>query len=217
MRSGSSCSLAYLGLRATTAVDQQRFTARQSIAALRERVVLRRVAVAQGFYGGGLIAAVPLFALVHVDRLDMSLSDVGIIGILTAVATMVAFLAWGAVTDRFGPMVALRIGGTIGSAAVVAYALAPSVPVLWVAAVGLGIASASIDVGHRGHRQWPDDARHARSRDGRLERHHRRARHRGRVPDERARAGGHRRCHGRPAAVRRRRRSSACCSSCART
>jgi MFS family permease len=144
---GVACSFAYLGLRARTAVEPQRFTARQSIAALRDRVVLRRVAVAQGFYGGGMIAAVPLFALVHVDRLDLTLSDVGVIGILTAVATMVAFLAWGAISDRFGPMIALRIGGAIGVAAIVGYALAPGVAVLWIAAVAMGIASASIDVG----------------------------------------------------------------------
>ena len=43
-----------------------------------------RIALAQGFYGGGLIAAAPLYAIVNVDRLDLSLSDVGIIGILTA-------------------------------------------------------------------------------------------------------------------------------------
>jgi MFS family permease len=144
---GVACASAYLGLRARTAVEQQRFTARQSIAALRERPVLARVAVAQGFYGGGIIAAIPLFALVHVDRLDLTLSDVGVIGVLTAVATMVAFLVWGAVSDRFGPMVAMRIGGAIGASAIVAYALAPDVAVLWVAAVAMGIGSASIDVG----------------------------------------------------------------------
>jgi MFS family permease len=144
---GVMCAVAYLGLRARTAVEQQRFTARQSIAALRERPVLARVALAQGFYGGGIIAAIPLFALVHVDRLDLNLSDVGVIGVLTAVATMVAFLVWGAVSDRFGPMVAMRLGGAIGASAIVAYALAPDVTVLWVAAVAMGIGSASIDVG----------------------------------------------------------------------
>jgi MFS family permease len=144
---GVMCAVAYLGLRARTAVEQQRFSARQSIAALRERPVLARVALAQGFYGGGIIAAIPLFALVHVDRLDLNLSDVGVIGVLTAVATMVAFLVWGAVSDRFGPMVAMRLGGAIGASAIVAYALAPDVTVLWVAAVAMGIGSASIDVG----------------------------------------------------------------------
>ena len=70
------------GLRAQAAGDLPRFSARESIRALRERPVLGRVALAQGFYGGGLIAALPLYALVYVDRLDLSLSDVGIIGIL---------------------------------------------------------------------------------------------------------------------------------------
>jgi MFS family permease len=41
----------------------------------------------------------------------------------------------------------MRIGGAIGASALVAYALAPDVAVLWVAAVALGTAGASIDVG----------------------------------------------------------------------
>ena len=82
--------------------SRARFSARESIRALRERPALSRIAVAQGFYGGGLIAASPLYALVHVDRLNLSLADVGVIGILTAVATTVAFPLWGLVADRFG-------------------------------------------------------------------------------------------------------------------
>ena len=109
--------------------------------------MLGRVALAQGFYGGGLIAAVPLFAIVYVDRLDLSLAAVGIIGILTAAATTVSFLAWGVVADRYGAMVAMRIGSAMGLAALVAYAVAPDVTLLWAAAVGLGAGGASIDVG----------------------------------------------------------------------
>ena len=51
-----------------------RFSARDSIRALRDRPVLSQIAVAQGFYGGGLIAAAPLYAIVNVDRLNLSLS-----------------------------------------------------------------------------------------------------------------------------------------------
>jgi MFS family permease len=105
------------------------------------------MALAQGFYGGGFIAAAPLFALVYVDRLDLSLADVGVIGILTAASTTVAFPLWGAVADRFGPLAVLRFGGSIGLCALVAYALAPHVVVLWFAALAAGTASASIDVG----------------------------------------------------------------------
>ncbi len=144
---GVACAVAYMGLRAQAAGDLPRFSARDSIRALRERPVLGRVALAQGFYGGGLIAALPLYALVYVDRLDLSLSDVGIIGILTAAATTVSFLAWGMVADRFGAMVAMRIGTAMGLAALLAVAIAPNVSLLWLGAVAAGAASASIDVG----------------------------------------------------------------------
>ncbi len=144
---GMACAIAYAGLQAHAAGDLPRFSARDSIRALRERPVLGRVALAQGFYGGGLIAAIPLYALVYVDRLDLSLADVGIIGILTAAATTVSFMIWGVVADRHGAMVAMRIGSAMGLAALVAYAVAPNVALLWVAAVAAGAGSASIDIG----------------------------------------------------------------------
>jgi DHA1 family inner membrane transport protein len=144
---GVACALGYMGFRASTADRPMVFSARESVQALRERPYLGRIALAQGFYGGGLIAAAPLFALVHVDRLDLTLSDVGVIGILAAVATTIAFPIWGLVADRFGPLMSLKTGSAIGLLAVVGYALAPNVLVLWLAALAAGTASASIDVG----------------------------------------------------------------------
>ena len=144
---GLTCSVAYVGLRSPDTERPPSFSPRDSFRALRTSPILSRVALAQGFYGGGLIAAAPLYAIVNVDRLDLTLSDVGIIGILTAAATTFSFLLWGAVSDRFGPMIAMRLGSALGLAALVAYALAPDVAVLWVAAVAAGAGSASIDVG----------------------------------------------------------------------
>jgi MFS family permease len=144
---GLLCAFAYAGLRAPNAGTPATYSARDSIRALRDRPVLARVALAQGFYGGGLIAAMPLYAIVNVDRLDLSLSDVGIIGILTAGATTLSFLVWGALADRYGPLVAMRLGTTLGLLALVAYALAPEVAVLWIAALGAGAGGASIEVG----------------------------------------------------------------------
>jgi MFS family permease len=144
---GLLCALAYTRLRARSDDGAARFSARESIRALRQRPVLARMALAQGFYGGGFIAAAPLYALVYVDRLDLSLADVGVIGILTAVSTTVAFPVWGAVADRHGPLTVLKVGGSIGLSALVMYAVAPHVAVLWVAALAAGMASASIDVG----------------------------------------------------------------------
>ena len=144
---GLVCAFAYAGLRAPSAERPAMFSARESLRALRDRPVLSRIAVAQGFYGGGLIAAAPLYAIVNVDRLDLSLADVGIIGIITAGATTLCFLLWGAVADRRGPLVAMRIGSALGLVGLIAYALAPQVSVLWVAAIAAGAGSASIDVG----------------------------------------------------------------------
>jgi MFS family permease len=144
---GAACAVAYLGLRAPAAAAPPRFSARDSVLALRSSPVLSRVTLAQGFYGGGLVAAIPLYALVYVDRLDLSLGDVGVIGVLAAVATTVSFMVWGSVADRRGPMSALRLGSVFGFGSLVAYAFAPDVSVLWVAAVAGGAAGAAIDVG----------------------------------------------------------------------
>jgi AAHS family benzoate transporter-like MFS transporter len=144
---GLTCALAYAGLRAPNAERPPTFSAGDSIQALRDRPVLSRIAVAQGFYGGGLIAAAPLFALVFVDRLELSLAQVGVLGILGAGATTIAFPLWGMVADRFGPLVGLRIGASLGVAGLVGYALAPDVAILWLAVVLAGVAGPATDVG----------------------------------------------------------------------
>ena len=101
------------------------YSARESIAAMRQRPTLGRVALAQGFFGGGFIAAGPLFALVNVDRLNLSLSDVGIIGVLSAVATTISFLVWGAVSDHVDVLAPMRFGSIIGLVGLFLYAVAP--------------------------------------------------------------------------------------------
>jgi MFS family permease len=144
---GAVCAIGYAGLQAPTAERPRGFSARDSIRALRERSVLSRLAFAQGFYGGGLIAAAPLYAIVNVDRLDLSMADVGILAILSAASNTLAFLVWGVVADRRGPILAMRIGALLGLVSLIAYALAPDVRVLYAASVAAGIAGASIDVG----------------------------------------------------------------------
>jgi MFS family permease len=144
---GIVCALGYVGFRASAAAEPPVFSARESIEALRARPLLARIALAQGFYGGGMIAAAPLFALVYVDRLNLSLSDVGLIGIIAAIANTAAFPVWGLVADRFGALASLRLGSAVGLLSLVGYAFAPSAFVLWGAALAAGTASGSIDVG----------------------------------------------------------------------
>src|SRR5262249_13880513 len=65
----------------------------------------------------------------------------------TAASTTACFLAWGIVADRFGGVIAIRIGSSLGLLSVIAVAVAPSVALVWLAAIAGGAASASIDVG----------------------------------------------------------------------
>ena len=147
---GAVCALAYVGFRASAAAAPVDYSARESIRAMRERPTLGRVALAQGFYGGGFIAAGPLFALVNVDRLNLSLFDVGIIGVLSAVATTVSFLIWGAVSDRVDVLAPMRFGSVIGLVGLFLYAVAPNVVVLWLASIAIGTSGPSIEIGVAG-------------------------------------------------------------------
>ena len=144
---GVACAVIFLGRGAPAAAAPLAYSARESIRAMRTRPRIGRVALAQGFYGGGLIAAGPLFALVNVDRLDLSLSDVGIIGVLSAVATTLSFFGWGVVADRLGPLKPMQVGSAIGLAGLLAYAVAPSVGLVWLASIAFGVSGASIEVG----------------------------------------------------------------------
>jgi DHA1 family inner membrane transport protein len=146
----AGCALAYVAFRATPSAATLAYGARESIRALRARPTLQHVALAQGFFGGGFIAAGPLYALVYVDRLDLSLSDVGLIGVFGLAATTVSFLAWGTVADRFDPLAAMRFGSLIGLAGLIGYAFAPGLAVLLLAALAMGVAGSSIEVGVAG-------------------------------------------------------------------
>ncbi|MEX1168946.1 MAG: MFS transporter [Chloroflexota bacterium] len=147
---GAACALAYVGFRASASAAPLAYSARESIRAMRARPMLQRVALAQGFFGGGFIAAGPLFALVYVDRLDLSLSDVGVIGVIGAAATTGSFLVWGTVADRFDALAAMRWGSIIGFAGLLTYAVAPTYAVLLPAALAIGVSSSSIEIGVSG-------------------------------------------------------------------
>jgi MFS family permease len=142
---GLICAVAYAGLRTTEQPRVVRFGASESVRALLAVPVLRRVALAHAFYGAGLIAAVPLFALVHVDRLGLSLADVGLIGIFGAVSTTLAYPVWGAATDRIGSLTVLRVGTAMGLVAVAIYAVAPGIAPLLLASAAVGAAGAATD------------------------------------------------------------------------
>jgi MFS family permease len=144
---GVLCAVAYVGFRATAHTAPAAFSARESLGALWEQVQLRRLVVGQLFYGGGVIAATPLFALVYVDRLHLSVVDVGVVGVLTAVANTVAYPVWGLFADRRPASQTLALGSAVGAVSVLAYAVAANVAWLWLGSIAAGVASGAIDLG----------------------------------------------------------------------
>lgn len=147
---GAGCALAALGLRSAAPLPIRIFSPREAVRALTSRPALRRIVLAQGFFGGGQIAAAPLYALVYVDRLHLTLADVGLIAVLTAIATTSSYVGWGALVDRHGPMVGLRSAAVFGVLSLALYALAPDVRLLWLAAISAGLSNAAIDIGIQG-------------------------------------------------------------------
>jgi MFS family permease len=75
------------------------------------------------------------------------MADIGLIGILGAVAATLSCLTWGSMADRNGSVWVMRIGATLGLGSIVIYSVAPSVMYLWIAAIILGIANAATDMG----------------------------------------------------------------------
>ncbi len=147
---GAGCAVAALGLRSGIPLPARAFTPRDAVRALTTRPRLQRVVLAQAFFGSGQIAAAPLYALVYVDRLHLSMADVGVIAVLAAAATTTSYVAWGALVDRSGYAIGLRLGAGFGVASLAIYAIAPGATALWVAAIAGGLSTAAIDVGIQG-------------------------------------------------------------------
>ncbi len=146
---GVMCGLIGGGIRASLAESGGSFAVRETWRAWQEVPALRRVGWAQVFYGGGLIAAGPLYALVQVDRLDLTLAQVGSVGVVGALAATFSSLAWGALSERRGGLGIIQLGTMLGAASIVLWAVAPSIAFLWAGAALAGLANAAMETG------WP--------------------------------------------------------------
>ena len=147
---GALCALSSTGIRTSIAASAGSYSFRETWTAYQRVPALRRVAWAQVFYGGGLIAAGPLFALIQVDRLSLSLAEIGTIGVVTAIAATTSCLAWGHLADRFGGLSIIQVGTVLGALSLVFYAVAPSIVFLWMAAALVGLANSAMEMG------WPN-------------------------------------------------------------
>jgi predicted MFS family arabinose efflux permease len=127
----------------------RRYGAADSIATVLHRPMLRKIMAAQLVFGGGLVGASALIALVQVDRLGMSMAQIAIAGLVGAAATTITFSIWGRVAGRVGALITIATGTVLATLAMVAFALAPDVAIVIAACGLLGAGGAAIDV------SWP--------------------------------------------------------------
>ncbi len=143
---GTALALATGGLRTREADGPTTFSVREAVRSVIHVPSLRRLTVAHSFVGGGLNAATPLVTLVLVDRLGLGIDQIGVVGMVGALATVGSLFAWGTVADRWGGLAVIVMAGLTGIGGLAFYAAAPSFAVVLVAAFLVGLSIGAIEV-----------------------------------------------------------------------
>ncbi len=127
----------------------QRFGARASLGAVAGSPIVRRFALAQLLFGAGALLAPAFVAMIHVDRLGLSVGDIALAGLLSYGTTAVTIGLCGRLAGRVGPLVVVLVGATLGTTAFGVFAWAPTFQAVLVATVLLGISNAAVNA------SWP--------------------------------------------------------------
>ena len=146
---GAISSLAVGRMEVPGVESGQSFSARGALRAVVATPMVRRIAGAQLLFGAGTMAAPAFIAMVHVDRLGLSIGDIALAGLLSHGSTAVTIGIWGRTAGRFGPLPTVFAGTLIGAFALGVFAFAPSLEAIMVATVLLGTSNAAVNAA------WP--------------------------------------------------------------
>ncbi len=146
---GAVSSLAVSRLSVPDVESGQAFSARGSIRSVVGTPMIRRIATAQLLFGGGLMAAPALIAMVHVDRLGLAISDIALAGLLSYGSTAATIGLWGRFAGRAGALATIFAGTVLGAMAIGVFALAPDFTSVLVATLLLGTSNAAVNAA------WP--------------------------------------------------------------
>ncbi len=98
-------------------------------------------------YGFGGLIGFALYPIVQVDRLGLSYSEIGLLGLAQSAFWLLGFLVWGKLVDQRGGLWVLRINCAIGVIIPVSYIWATDAWMLLPAFIAQGIISAGVDLG----------------------------------------------------------------------
>ena len=146
---GAISSLAVSRMSVPGIASGQGFSATASLRAVAGAPMVRRIAGAQLLFGAGVLAAPALIAMVHVDRLGLSVGDIALAGLLSYGSTAATIGLWGRLAGRYGALGIISTGTVLGAAGLAVFAWAPDLTAVVAATVLLGISNAAVNA------TWP--------------------------------------------------------------
>lgn len=98
-------------------------------------------------YGFGALLGFALYPVVQVDRLQLSYTQIGLLGLAQSIFWVLGFLYWGGAVDRRGGLWVMRINLLIAVCVPLSYMWATNIWMLLPAFIAQGIISAGVDLG----------------------------------------------------------------------
>ncbi|MCS7055296.1 MAG: MFS transporter [Thermoflexales bacterium] len=98
-------------------------------------------------FGIAILTASPLYPDVQINRLQLSYTDLGLLGLIQSVSWLVGYFIWGRIVDRYGALRCITLTFVILAVAPVAYAFATSGWMLVPAFIATGLVTAGADIG----------------------------------------------------------------------
>ena len=98
-------------------------------------------------FGMGGLLSWPLYPLVQVDRLQLSYSDIGLLGLVQSVAWLLSYPIWGRAVDRRGGLYLVRAICLLSVVTPLTYMLAENLWMLLPAAVASGLVMGGFELG----------------------------------------------------------------------
>jgi MFS family permease len=99
------------------------------------------------FYGTGTLMSWTVFPLVQVDRLHLSYSELGLLGLAQSLFWLLGYIFWGRVVDQRGGLYVLRLNCVIAMLAPLSYLWATEGWMLAPAFIAQGVINAGWDMG----------------------------------------------------------------------
>ncbi len=98
-------------------------------------------------FGLGGLLSWPLFPVVQVDRLQLSYSEIGLLGLVESITWFLSYLLWGRTIDKRGGLFVVRAISAISIVTPLTYMSAQSLWMLMPSAVARGLGMAGFELG----------------------------------------------------------------------